>query len=479
MATTKRTSRGTPGQNRVVHLRPEERAAVGKAARKALGRSTHAAWDPPADRFDPIGVLEEQAKSRVPDLVPIRYARMATSAFAFYRGAAAIMARDLASMPNTGLVAQLCGDAHISNFGVFGSPERELLFDINDFDETIPGPWEWDVKRLAASIAIAGRTNGFSDRERRLVLLEAVGGYRTAIAEFADMGNLDVWYAHLRVQQGLPQLREALAKKHVREAERIVEKARTRDSMQAFSKLTHLVDGKRQIISTPPLIVRAEELFPDETADRLHQDVHELIRAYRKTLVGDRRHLLEDFRFTDIARKVVGVGSVGTRAWIILMMGRDDEDPLFLQAKEAQHSVLEPFVNATRFSNQGRRVVEGQQLMQAASDIFLGWQRSTVSIDGVTRDFYVRQLRDWKGAWAPEAMIPAVMAFYGRACGWTLARAHARSGDRIAIASYLGNSDAFDRAIVAFAEAYADQNERDFEALEAAISSGRVTANEP
>jgi uncharacterized protein (DUF2252 family) len=476
MATTKRTS-GTPGQNKIVHLSPEERAAAGKAARKALGRRAHAGWDPPADRFDPIDILEEQAKSRVPELVPIRYARMSTSAFAFYRGAAAIMARDLASMPNTGMVAQLCGDAHISNFGIFGSPEREMLFDINDFDETIPGPWEWDVKRLAASIAIAGRNNGFTDAERRAVILEAVGGYRGAIAEFAGMGNLAVWYAHLRVQEGLPRLREALAKKHVREAERIVEKARTRDSMQAFTKLTHVVDGKRQIISTPPLIVRAEELFPDETADRIQKELHEIIRSYRKTLVGDRRHLLEDFRFADIARKVVGVGSVGTRAWIILMMGRDDEDPLFLQAKEAQHSVLEPFVGASRFSNQGRRVVEGQQLMQASSDIFLGWQHVT-SFDGVNRDFYLRQLRDWKGAWAPEAMLPVVMGFYGRACGWTLARAHARSGDRIAIASYLGNSDTFDRAIVEFAEGYADQNQRDFEALEEAIRSGRLVANE-
>ena len=464
-----------PSATPVVHLTPAERAVRGKAARAEVPRSSHAGWEPPPGRPDPVRLLEEQAKDRVQELVPIRYGRMLASPFAFYRGAAYLMASDLASTPRSGFIVQACGDAHVSNFGLFASPERELLFDINDFDETTPGPWEWDVKRLAASLAIAGRNNGFVDKERAEVVRGATSAYRSAIREFAAMRNLDVWYAHARVQQGLPGLRAMLDKKNLKAAERVVTKARTKDSMEAFAKLTTLVEGEPRIISEPPLIVPIEELLPADEATRLLGTIHELIRSYRRTLQGDRKHLLEDFRFVHLARKVVGVGSVGTRAWIVLMLGRDDQDPLFLQAKEAQSSVLEPFVGKSRYATHGQRVVEGQRLMQAASDIFLGWNR-LAGIDGVVRDFYIRQLRDWKGSWAPEAMVPQVMNLYGQMCAWTLARAHARSGDRIAIASYVGSSDVFDRAIASFAEAYADQNERDYEAFAAAVKSGRLTA---
>jgi uncharacterized protein (DUF2252 family) len=466
---------GAQTTNAVVHLTPEERAARGKAARAEAPRSSHGGWDPPSGRADPVGLLEEQAKSRVQDLVPIRYGRMLASPFAFYRGAAYLMASDLASTPRSGLIVQVCGDAHVSNFGLFGSPERELLFDINDFDETAHGPWEWDVKRLAASLAIAGRNNGFADKERAEVVRDAVGAYRSAMRQFAGMRNLEVWYAHARVQQGLPGLQAMLDKKNLKAAERVVTKARTKDSLEAFAKLTHVVDGELRIISEPPLIVPVEELLPPDDAAKFLETIHDLIRSYRRTLQGDRKHLLEDFRFVHLARKVVGVGSVGTRAWIVLMLGRDGQDPLFLQAKEAQASVLEPFVGKSRYANHGQRVVEGQRLMQASSDIFLGWNR-LAGVDGVVRDFYIRQLRDWKGSWAPEAMVPQVMNVYGQMCGWTLARAHARSGDRVAISSYVGNSDAFDRAIASFSEAYADQNERDYDALKAAVKADRIKA---
>ena len=457
------------------HRTPQERAAIGKAARTSAPRSSHAEWAPATDRPDPIALLQEQATTRVPELLPIRYGRMLATPFTFYRGAAVIMAADLAATPRSGITAQVCGDAHLSNFGLFGSPERELVFDINDFDETLPGPWEWDVKRLAASLAIAGRNNGFTDAERAGVLLASLREYREAMWEFAAMSNLDIWYAHLQIREGLPRVREVLDKKSVKEAERIVEKAKTKDSLQAFSKLTRIVDGSPRIISDPPLLVPVDELLSPADTARFLEGSHDLIRSYRRTLLGDRRRLLEDFRFTDMARKVVGVGSVGTRAWVILMMGRDQDDPLFLQAKEAQASVLEPHVGSSRYSNAGQRVVEGQRFMQAASDIFLGWQR-TAGVDGVERDFYVRQLRDWKGSWAPESMLPQAMTFYGRICSRTLARAHARSGDRIAIASYLGKSDVFDRAITTFSELYADQNERDHEELAKAVRSRKIKA---
>jgi len=459
----------------VQHLTPKERAARGKAARTKVPRASHGEWAPSTDRPDPIEILEEQAATRVPELVPIRYGRMLVSPFTFYRGAAAVMAADLAGTPRSGITTQVCGDAHLSNFGVFATPERAMVFDINDFDETLPGAWEWDVKRLVASLAIAGRNNAFTDAERMDVEHQAVAEYRSAMWGFAAIGNLDVWYARMQVQEGLPEVRAAMDRKSWKEAEQAVEKAKTRDNLQAFSKLTHEVDGQPRIISDPPLVVPIEELLPQADAGAVTEGFHELFRRYRRTLLGDRRRLLEDFRFSHVARKVVGVGSVGTRAWIILFVGRDNGDPLFLQAKEAQASVLEPYVGKSRYANSGQRVVEGQRLMQASSDIFLGWDRAT-GIDGVARDFYVRQLRDWKGSLPPEGMNPVAMSFYGRVCARALARAHARSGDRIAIASYLGKSDAFDRAIATFSEAYADQNERDHAALKKAVKAKRIVA---
>ena len=464
-----------PTSEPVPHPTPKERAAWGKKARERAPLADHGAWDAPPDRANPIELLAAQAKNRVAELVPIRYGRMLASPFAFYRGAAEIMASDLAATPRSGLSVQACGDAHISNFGLFGSPERELLFDINDFDETLPGPWEWDVKRLAASLEIAARGNGFSAKQRRRVVVAAARGYREAMRQFAAMNNLDVWYTHLQAEEGLPRMRAMLNKKSLKEAEQIVDKARTKDSLEAMAKLTQLVDGKRQIISSPPLLVPVEELLSPAEAKKFSDSMHSMLRSYRRSLLGDRKHLIEDFHFAHLARKVVGVGSVGTRAWIILMLGRDNQDPLFLQAKEAQASVLEPFTAKSRYSNQGQRVVEGQRLMQAASDIFLGWERFE-GFDGTPRDFYIRQLRDWKGSWAPEAMVPRSMGVYGQACASALARAHARSGDRIAIASYAGSTDTLDRAIADFAERYADQNEKDYRALKAAVKDGKVVA---
>jgi uncharacterized protein (DUF2252 family) len=459
------------------HLTPDERAARGKAARAEVPRSSHAMFDPPPDRPDPIALLEEQGSSRVPELVPVRYGRMMVSPFTYYRGAALPMASDLAATPVSGLAVQACGDAHLSNFGIFGSAERRLVFDINDFDETLPGPWEWDVKRLAASLEVAARGNGFTDKQRREIVTAMGARYRQAMRDFAGMDNLGVWYARVDVEEARAELNSQLKARQRKALDAGMAKARTRDSMQAVAKLTRVVDGQPRIISDPPLLVPVEELLP-KRADRatLRAQLTDLTAKYRRTLETDRRFLLEQFEFCDMAHKVVGVGSVGTRCWIILMLGRDDSDPLFLQAKEAQPSVLSRFVGASRYTNQGQRVVAGQRLMQATSDIFLGWQRVEGGLDGGTRDFYLRQLRDWKFSLDIETMIPRGMRMYGELCGWTLARAHARSGDRIAIASYLGGSDVFDRAVADFAAAYADQNERDHRALVDAVAAGRITA---
>jgi uncharacterized protein (DUF2252 family) len=458
------------------HLSPEERASRGKAARSEVRRSSHGRWEPATDRRDPVSLLEEQGESRVPELVPIRYGRMMVSPFTFYRGAALIMAADLAATPRSGLNAQICGDAHLSNFGVFASPERQAMFDINDFDETLPGPWEWDVKRLAASFEIAGRDRGFPPEDRRAIVASGVAEYRTRMQQMAGMRNLDVWYAHIAVEKLLVEMKSSITKKERSRAKVNLAKARTRDSMQAFSKLTHVVDGKCRIIADPPLIVPIEDVVAASPEPVPFEDeLRGMIRSYRRTLETDRRVLLEEFEYIHAARKVVGVGSVGTRAWILLMLGRDGDDPLFLQAKEAQESVLERFVGKSKYPNHGQRVVAGQRLMQAASDIFLGWQRVT-GLDGQVRDFYLRQLRDWKGSADVDSMSASLMTAYAQICGATLARAHARSGDRIAIASYLGNSDVFDRAIADFASAYADQNERDYQALVDAVGSGRLEA---
>ncbi|HWY89709.1 MAG TPA: DUF2252 domain-containing protein [Solirubrobacteraceae bacterium] len=460
----------------VPHLSVAERVARGKAARAEVPRSSHAAFEPSPSRPDPVEVLERQAKTRVPELVPIRYGRMLVSPFTFYRGAAMIMAGDLAATPRSGLTVQCCGDAHLSNFGVFASPERRLMFDLNDFDETLPGPWEWDVKRLAASVLIAARDNGFAVRYQDRVVLDTVESYRTAMADFAAMNNLDVWYSHLDIERTLEELGPQLKPAQVKRTAKTLAKARTKDSMSAFSKLTHIVDGEARILAEPPLIVPIHDLAQGAERDDMFEGLRELVGSYRQTLEYDRRVLLEQFHLTDIARKVVGVGSVGTRAWIALMLGRGGRDPLFLQLKEAEASVLEEFLGPSAFANHGERVVAGQRLMQASSDIFLGWLHVEEGIDGQSRDFYGRQLKDWKGSAEIERMKPSGLAAYGRLCGWTLARAHARSGDRIAIAAYLGKGSAFDRAIVEFSRAYAEQNERDHRALAAAVKSGEVTA---
>jgi len=462
----------TPGR-----LTPEQSAAKGKAARTAASRFSHAAFHPGPGRPDPVALLEEQAKTRVPELVPVRWGRMLVSPFTYYRGAALPMASDLARTPVSGLAVQACGDAHLSNFGIFGSPERRLVFDINDFDETLPGPWEWDVKRLAASLEVAGRDNGFTGKQRRDIVLAAVARYRLAMRNFAGMTHLEVWYTRADVDQARAELDAQLTARQRKTIDKGLAQARTRDSMQAVAKLTRVVDGRPRIRSDPPLLVPAAELIPDDAdLEAFAAQMANLIAGYRRTLETDRRYLLEQFEFCDLARKVVGVGSVGTRCWIILMLGRDHGDPLFLQVKEAERSVLSRFVGASKHTNQGQRVIAGQRLMQASSDIFLGWQRTEAGLDGRARDFYVRQLRDWKFSLDIAMMRPPGMRKYGELCGWTLARAHARSGDRIAIAAYLGNSDVFDKAIAAFAVAYADQNERDYQALQAAATTGRITA---
>jgi uncharacterized protein (DUF2252 family) len=453
-----------------------ERVARGKAARAAVPRSRHAVFEAASRRPDPVKVLERQAKTRVPELVPIRYGRMLVSPFTFYRGGAAIMARDLATTPDSGFTVQCCGDAHLSNFGVFGSPERRLVFDLNDFDETLPAPWEWDVKRLAASTLIAARDNDFPAKDQDQIVLDTVEEYRTAMGGFAAMKNLELWYAHLDIENALQQLGSQLKPKTARRAGKALAKARTKDSMAAFSKLTHVVDGETRIVDEPPLIVPIDDLAEGAERDEMLGALRELMRSFADSLQHDRRVLLEQFRLADFARKVVGVGSVGTRAWIALLLGRDGTDPLFLQMKEAEASVLEKFAGPSEFENHGERVVTGQRLMQASSDIFLGWLHVESGLDGQPRDFYGRQLKDWKGSAEIEQMIPQGMAQYGRLCGWTLARAHARSGDRIAIAAYLGKGPTFDRAILEFSHAYAEQNERDYQALVDAVRSGRITA---
>jgi uncharacterized protein (DUF2252 family) len=456
------------------HASPRERAARGKAIRSEVPRSSHASWATGTARPDPIALLEEQSTGRVPELVPIRYGRMSVSPFAFFRGAAYLMASDLAKTPETGIRVQICGDAHLANFGAFAAPERDLVFDLNDFDETLPGPWEWDVKRFAASIAVAARDRGVGLKGRRKIVHGAVGGYRNAMHHFARLHTLDVWYARIDESELTDELR-LLKPRQARGIERQAAKARRKDSTRAFAKLAHHVDGSARIVADPPLIVPVEELLPDTQAKQLKMTLHTLVEGYRASLSGDLRDLIDRYRYADAARKVVGVGSVGTRAWVVLLLGRDSDDPLFLQAKEAERSVLEPFLAKSQFDQQGRRVVEGQRLMQAASDIFLGWLR-TSDIDGESRDFYVRQLWDWKGSADIATMRPSDMATYARLCAWTLARAHARSGDAIAIAAYLGSGDVFDRAITEFSESYADQNERDYRALLEAIDGGRVEA---
>ena len=454
---------------------PSERAAAGKAARTAVPRSSHGEWRPAADRPDPVDVLERQAVSRVGRLVPLRYGRMLASPFAFYRGAAAVTAADLAATPRSGLEVQLCGDAHLSNFGAFASPERRLVFDLNDFDETLPGPWEWDLKRLVASFSVAGRERGCNREQRRDIVLAAAREYRETMRRLAQMGNLESWYRQLDAETIDARWARAAGEKKRRAFARNVAKARAKDSGRAFSKLVEKVDGELRIVSDPPLIVPVGELAGEADRAEVEAVLLRVLSDYRDSLAAERRVVLDGYRFVDAAFKVVGVGSVGTRAWIVLMLGRDGDDPLFLQVKEAQRSVLEPHAPRSEFDHQGERVVHGQRLMQAASDVLLGWVRAK-GVDGQDRDFYVRQLWDWKGSVRIEAMDPRGLTAYAEICGMTLAQAHARGGDRIAIGAYLGKGETFDRAMTGFAEVYADQNERDCEALSAAVTEGRVEA---
>ncbi len=455
------------------HLSAAEWAACGRAARAGAPRSSQALWERPADRSGSIDLLEDQAKTRAPDLVPIRHGRMLISPFTYYRGAALPMASDLVATGDSGLTVQLCGDAHLSNFGIFGSPERHLFFDVNDFDETALGPWEWDVKRLATSLEVAGRENGFSKKQRKRIVRNAVRSYRETMIEFAGMSMLGVWYAHLDMDELLPRFRSLLDPRKTPSVWRAVAKARAHDSHQAFEKLCHVLDGEPRIISDPPLIMPVEQFVEGVDPSVALEGLHKIIDSYQRTLEPDRRHLLERYRFVHFARKVVGVGSVGTEAWILLLLD-DHGSPLLLQVKEADMSVLERFTYKSVFSNHGQRVVAGQRLMQAASDIFLGWER--FAWEGEEHDYYIRQLRDWKGSADIAGMTPEGMELWGRMCGWTLSRGHARSGERHAIASYLGRSDVFDRAIAEFSVAYADQNEVDYRALREAVKSGRLKA---
>jgi uncharacterized protein (DUF2252 family) len=470
-------------RTRVPHLSVDERRAKGKEARNHTPPSSHTEWTQATNRPDPVALLEEQNLTREPDLVPVRHGRMLVSPFSFYRGAAKVMAADLAGTPTAGLHVQLCGDAHLSNFGLFASPERRLVFDLNDFDETLPGPFEYDVKRMAASFMIAARNNGFAKADRGAVTLASVAAYREAMAGFATMGTLGIWYAHLdkdQLVQGIRSAAEASKTKKgtkaAKRAEKAVAKAHTRHSLQALSKLGELVDGQYRIISQPPIVVPARDLEATYGlgADETERVVHTQFRAYRATLRYDQRQLLERFQFVDMARKVVGVGSVGTRAFIVLLQGRDQHDPLFLQVKEATASVLEDHLPKSRYQQHGERVVQGQRMMQAASDIFLGWTKGA----DTSRHYYWRQLRDMKGGAEVETMAPVALNFYAGICGWTLARAHARSGDPVAIAEYLGEDDQFDRAITDFAKRYADQTERDYQAFAGAVRSGRLEALE-
>jgi uncharacterized protein (DUF2252 family) len=456
----------------------EQRSSRGRAARSETPRSSHAEFAPGPHRPDPVGQLEGQGAARVPELLPIRYGRMAISPFTFFRGAALVMASDLASTPSSGITVQACGDAHLSNFGMFASPERRLVFDINDFDETLPGPWEWDIKRLATSVEVAGRDIGFSAKERSVTVLATVAAYRRAMLEFAKKPALEVWYAHADVAEVQARLERVLDRQRRKTLARSLVKAQTKDNLGALDRFAGKENGSWAIVAEPPLIVPLRDLVGNGTAPgEATAQLRSMLDAYRTSLEPERQALLDRYELVDLARKVVGVGSVGTRAYMLLLLGDDERDPLFLQAKEAGASVLEEFVEPSTYDNCGQRVVVGQRLMQTVSDIFLGWVR-VQGFDGRTRDFYLRQLRDWKGSAEIEAMVPAGMRVYGELCGWTLARAHARSGDRIAIAAYLGGGPAFDHAVHDFARAYADQNERDHRALLDAIAAGSILAAE-
>ena len=447
---------------------PADRKARGKEIRKSVPRSSHAVWTPPADRADPVTLITDQDRDRLQFLVPIRHYRMAESAFTFYRGTAKVMAADLVGTPATGLTSQLCGDAHLSNFGSFATPTREQIFDTNDFDETLPGPWEWDLKRLIASFVLAGRDNEFDDADTHEITSTAVVGYQNAMAKYTSMTTLDVWYAHLTMQQ----ITDALPKKKDRKtvAKRAT-KSRSKGSMKALKKLAEKVDGNFRIKSDPPLIVPLRDMPASENPDELGKEAERSFAEYKGTLADNRRVLLDKYHVVDIALKVVGVGSVGTRCLIVLLEANDDYDPLFLQIKEATASVLEDYLPKSAYTHHGERVVRGQRLMQVSSDIFLGW-----SVGAAGHAYYWRQLYDMKGSADIAKMTPRLLEHYAQICGWTLAHSHARAGDPFQISGYIGSGTVFAEALTEFGYAYADQAQRDFEAFTAAIASGRIEA---
>ena len=465
-------------------LSPEEWRQRGREQRGHVPLVSHAQWEPPPDRPDPVAILEEQARTRVPELVPIRYGRMIASPFAYFRGAAAPMAWDLAHTPTTGIRVQACGDAHLLNFGMFAAPDRHLVFDVNDFDETLPAPFEWDLKRLAASFAVAAREQGFSDRDAHSAARLAVRSYRTEMFRYASMRFLKVWYSRIDIDKVTSLFDELQPKKAVKRRRSDIAKARQRTSLKAFLKMCDKVDGQYRIRPAHPVIVR----YPIERHPGILAELRHAIGLYQETLVADRREVLRRHYFGDFARKVVGVGSVGTEAFILLLIGDRPDEPLFLQLKEAQESVLAPFAGKSEYPHQGERVVKGQQLTQATSDPFLGWTSGIgTSGDGISdddheglhvaaKDYYVRQLRDMKGSMSVSLMDPDQLAYYGRLCGWALSRAHARTGRATVISGYLGGGEDFDHAIADFAMAYADQNERDYGRLLQAVSDARVLA---
>ena len=446
--------------------------ARGRAERWTVPREAHAELVP-TDR-DAVDLVLGQEEDRIQDLLSIRHGRMLASPFTFYRGSAIVMAYDLASGPRTSLVTQLCGDAHLGNFGLYGSPERQLVFDLNDFDETWPGPFEWDVKRLAASVELAARANAYPASRARSIVVDVVGAYRKAMRHHAQRGNLEVWYAHVSAEEDVPRLFDVLDKPSRKAFTRTIDKARSRDSLGSRRKLTEVVDGRLRLVSRPPLVIPSRDLDFGPGPEELERWITGLIDEYATTLSTNRQQLLGQYRFVDLALKVVGVGSVGTRAWVVLLVGRDDDDPLFLQSKEAVRSVLDVALGSRGLANHGQRVVEGQRLMQAVSDVMLGWQRAMRG--GVSTDYYVRQLQDWKGSLDTDGISASGLRTYAEICAQTLARAHARSGDRIAIAAYLGGRDVFDQAVADFAAAYADKAEADFASLQRAAAAGRIDA---
>jgi len=448
---------------KVFHLSVEERADIGRTARKRFPRTALGDWSVPVDRADPISLLANQETSRIQELLPLRHERMGVSAFTFYRGSAIVMAADLASRSNSGLVVQLCGDAHLSNFGLFASADRQPIFDLNDFDETSAGPFEWDVLRLSTSFVLAAMDNGYPEEVGLIAAQLVANKYQESMAQYAAMHEIDIWYDRVDAAKLNAWAMAAGGKPGRKAVDQVMRKARRRDTWSALSKMTELVDGKRQFIQDPPTIVH----IPEGTV--MHRVVSDFLDGYTQTLSLDRRVLIDRYRLIDVGHKVVGVGSVGLLAWVLLLEGRDSSDLLALQVKQAQSSVLEAYAGVSPFPHHGQRVVEGQRLIQAASDAFLGWVTG-----GYGRQYYVRQLRDMKWSPDPSQLTPETLQAYANLCGHVLARAHARSGDAVSISGYLGTSATFGQAVAAFSRAYSDQVSLDFAQFKEAIEDHRL-----